>query len=65
MHTPTRLGPPPHNPLPHTRSCYVATETSRQQALGMGLREEQLRLYGLPIRPSFSRRYPAKRRLRK
>lgn len=27
--------------------------------------EEQIRLYGLPIRPAFSRRFPAKKRLRK
>lgn len=29
------------------------------------LQEEQLRLYGLPIRPSFSRKYPPKRSLRR
>jgi 1,2-diacylglycerol 3-beta-galactosyltransferase len=29
------------------------------------LQEAQIRLYGLPIRPSFSRRYPPKRVLRR
>jgi len=45
--------------------CYVATEETKRQALSLGLKEEQLRLYGLPIRPAFSRRFPSKRRLRK
>lgn len=45
--------------------CYVATEETYKQALTMGLKEEQLRLYGLPIRPSFNRKYPPKQKLRK
>lgn len=45
--------------------CYVATEETKKQALSLGLEEEQIRLYGLPIRPAFGRRFPAKKRLRK
>ena len=48
-----------------TTRCYVATEESRRQALGLGLRPDQLRVYGLPIRPAFSRSYPSKPKLRK
>lgn len=44
--------------------CYVATDASKEQALELGLQSDQLRVYGLPIRPAFSRRFPAKRRLR-
>ena len=43
----------------------MATEESRRQALGLGLRPDQLRVYGLPIRPAFSRSYPSKPKLRK
>lgn len=46
-------------------ACYVATEETRGQALRLGLAPEQVRLYGLPIRPAFGRKFPAKRRLRK
>ncbi|KAL6770016.1 MGD1 [Auxenochlorella protothecoides x Auxenochlorella symbiontica] len=45
--------------------CFVATEASKRQALDMGLKEDQIRLYGLPIRPAFSRKYPPKEKLRK
>lgn len=45
--------------------CYVATEPSRQQALRLGLATDQIRMYGLPIRPSFSRKYPPKCTLRR
>jgi 1,2-diacylglycerol 3-beta-galactosyltransferase len=44
--------------------CYVATEETRAQALALGLAEAQVRLFGLPIRPAFARRFPPKRRLR-
>jgi len=43
----------------------VATEASLNQALRLGLKREQLRLYGLPIRPAFGRAFPAKPKLRK
>lgn len=45
--------------------CYVATPESERQALSLGLKPEQLRLFGLPIRPAFSRSYPSKKRLRR
>ena len=44
--------------------CYVATEESKAQALGQGLREAQLRLFGLPIRPAFAMKQAPKRKLR-
>lgn len=50
---------------PAVDRCYVATEASRQQALRLGLLPRQIRMYGLPIRPAFSKRYPPKRQLRK
>ncbi|KAL4447742.1 hypothetical protein ABPG75_004961 [Micractinium tetrahymenae] len=50
---------------PGVDRCYVATEASLKQALGLGLRHDQLRLYGLPIRPAFGRSFPAKAKLRK
>lgn len=37
----------------------------RQLGLGMGLTPEQLVLYGLPIRPIFSKKLPSKGALRK
>ncbi len=43
----------------------MATEASLNQALRLGLKREQLRLYGLPIRPAFGRAFPAKPKLRK
>ena len=45
--------------------CYVATEETKKQALSLGLGEDQIRLYGLPIRPAFGRKFPAKKRVRK
>lgn len=45
--------------------CFVPTEFCRQLGLGMGLTPEQLVLYGLPIRPIFSKRLPSKGALRK
>lgn len=45
--------------------CYVATDASLNQALSLGLQRDQLRLYGLPIRPAFGRSFPAKAKLRK
>ncbi|KAI7838470.1 hypothetical protein COHA_007733 [Chlorella ohadii] len=50
---------------PGVDRCYVATEASLNQALRLGLKREQLRLYGLPIRPAFGRAFPAKPKLRK
>eukprot|EP00887_Chlorella_sp_A99_P005928 scaffold29.g5928.t1 len=40
--------------------CYVATEESRRQALSLGLAPAQIRMFGLPIRPDFSRSFPSK-----
>jgi 1,2-diacylglycerol 3-beta-galactosyltransferase len=40
---------------PKVWRCYVASERSRQRALTCGLRSEQLRQFGLPIRPEFTR----------
>lgn len=45
--------------------CYVATEESRRQALSLGLAPAQIRMFGLPIRPDFSRSFPSKQWLRK
>jgi 1,2-diacylglycerol 3-beta-galactosyltransferase len=45
--------------------CYVATDETRGQALRMGLNSDQIRLYGLPIRPAFGGKFPAKKKLRK
>jgi hypothetical protein len=45
--------------------CFVPTEFCRQLGLGMGLRPSQLVLYGLPIRPIFSKRLPGRSQLRK
>lgn len=45
--------------------CFVPTEFCRQLGLGMGLRPSQLVLYGLPIRPIFSKRLPGRTQLRK
>lgn len=45
--------------------CYVATEATRQQALSLGLHSKQIRLFGLPIRPAFHKRFARKTVLRK
>jgi hypothetical protein len=45
--------------------CFVPTEFCRQLGLGMGLAASQLVLYGLPIRPIFSKRLPGRNTLRK
>ncbi|KAF6248396.1 hypothetical protein COO60DRAFT_1691478 [Scenedesmus sp. NREL 46B-D3] len=45
--------------------CFVPTEFCRQLGLGMGLRPSQLVLYGLPIRPIFSKKLPGRNQLRK
>ena len=45
--------------------CFVATEESKQQALRLGMPEEKLRVYGLPIRPAFSHGLPPKSTLKK
>ena len=37
--------------------CYVATEEAKELALTRGLKESQLVVYGLPIRPVFSQTY--------
>lgn len=50
---------------PGVDRCYVATEESRRQALGIGLVPDQLRMFGLPIRPAFGRNFASKKKLRK
>jgi len=39
---------------PEADRCFVASEAAYQAGLAAGLREEQLRLYGLPVRPVFA-----------
>jgi len=45
--------------------CFVPTEQAYQQAKRLGLRDDQLTIHGLPIRPVFSRPLPSKSNLRK
>ena len=45
--------------------CFVATEESKKQALKLGMPEDKLRVYGLPIRPAFSQGLPRAKALRK
>ncbi len=45
--------------------CFLPTEEARKQALAAGLREEQLRCYGLPIRPTFARPVASREGLRR
>eukprot|EP00878_Enallax_costatus_P016039 GHUV01016815.1.p1 GENE.GHUV01016815.1~~GHUV01016815.1.p1 ORF type:complete len:526 (+),score=156.68 GHUV01016815.1:200-1777(+) len=45
--------------------CFVPTEFCRQLGKRMGLSDDQLVLYGLPIRPVFDKKLPAKNTLRK
>jgi 1,2-diacylglycerol 3-beta-galactosyltransferase len=39
---------------PQSARCYVASESARQAGMEAGLRREQLRMYGLPVRPIFA-----------
>ncbi len=39
---------------PDARLCFVASEEARRRALRAGMRPEQLRQFGLPIRPAFA-----------
>jgi 1,2-diacylglycerol 3-beta-galactosyltransferase len=50
---------------PGADRCYIATAESERQALSLGLRQDQLRLYGLPIRPNFAKKFPSKKSLRR
>eukprot|EP00192_Tetraselmis_astigmatica_P024497 CAMPEP_0117697956 /NCGR_PEP_ID=MMETSP0804-20121206/29512_1 /TAXON_ID=1074897 /ORGANISM="Tetraselmis astigmatica, Strain CCMP880" /LENGTH=490 /DNA_ID=CAMNT_0005512255 /DNA_START=222 /DNA_END=1694 /DNA_ORIENTATION=+ len=45
--------------------CFVPTNQTKKQALGLGLTEQQIVLHGLPIRPVFSQKLPTKKKLRK
>jgi 1,2-diacylglycerol 3-beta-galactosyltransferase len=40
---------------PEATRCYVASESAYQAGLETGLRKDQVRMYGLPVRPIFSR----------
>ncbi len=46
-------------------ACYVASDYSRNLALQAGLQPQQIYLYGLAIRPAFSRPAPPKDELRR
>lgn len=50
---------------PEVTLCFLPTEEARRQALEAGLREEQLRCYGLPIRPAFAQQSASKMELRR
>lgn len=39
---------------PEATRCYVASESANQAGLEAGLKRDQLRMYGLPVRPIFS-----------
>jgi 1,2-diacylglycerol 3-beta-galactosyltransferase len=39
---------------PAARRCFVASESAYQAGLDAGMRPEQMRLYGLPVRPAFA-----------
>ncbi|KAK9817389.1 hypothetical protein WJX74_006644 [Apatococcus lobatus] len=50
---------------PNVTRCFVATPEARKLALHMGLKDHQVVVHGLPIRPAFSHRFPSQRKLRK
>eukprot|EP00891_Asterochloris_glomerata_P005998 jgi/Astpho2/5998/fgenesh1_pm.00084_%23_5_t len=56
-----------HNTWFHPRvdQCFVATQEARRRAMRMGLKDHQITVHGLPIRPAFSQKLPAKRKLRR
>eukprot|EP00240_Pyramimonas_obovata_P005578 CAMPEP_0118934208 /NCGR_PEP_ID=MMETSP1169-20130426/13697_1 /TAXON_ID=36882 /ORGANISM="Pyramimonas obovata, Strain CCMP722" /LENGTH=341 /DNA_ID=CAMNT_0006877085 /DNA_START=146 /DNA_END=1168 /DNA_ORIENTATION=- len=45
-------------------ACFVPTEVCKKQALSLGLKESQLVMHGLPIRPQFTVKLPPKEKLR-
>ena len=50
---------------PGVDKCFVPTQYCKRSALKNGLKEEQILVHGLPIRPVFNRRLGPKHRLRK
>lgn len=50
---------------PAVTRCYVPTEAALARARAAGLREEQLRCIGLPVRPAFMRPMPPRADLRR
>ena len=50
---------------PGVNKCFVPTEFCKRLGLAMGLREQQLVVHGLPIRPTFSKKVPCRKKLRK
>jgi 1,2-diacylglycerol 3-beta-galactosyltransferase len=40
---------------PEATRCYVASETAYQTGISSGLRPDQLRMFGLPVRPVFAK----------
>lgn len=50
---------------PKVDRCFVPTEEMRQQAKSLGLKDQQLVVHGLPIRPVFSQTLPSRTKLRK
>ena len=50
---------------PGVDKCFVPTQYCKRSALKNGLKEEQIVVHGLPIRPVFNQRLGPKHRLRK
>lgn len=46
-------------------TCFVPTDEVKELAKAVGLVDAQIKMHGLPIRPSFSQPLPAKGALRK
>jgi 1,2-diacylglycerol 3-beta-galactosyltransferase len=44
--------------------CYVAAQEAHDAAIRAGLREEQIHVHGLPVRPAFEESYPPARQLK-
>jgi hypothetical protein len=62
MDTPSSSGPVLDRDV---SKCFVATEEAKDLAKRMGLSESQIVVHGLPIRPAFSEKMPARKRLRR
>eukprot|EP00873_Tetraselmis_striata_P002907 jgi/Tetstr1/423171/TSEL_013939.t1 len=50
---------------PQVDRCFVPTQEMRAQAKSLGLKDQQLVVHGLPIRPVFSQTMPSRTKLRK
>lgn len=49
---------------PEATRCYVASDSAYQTGLSVGLRPDQLRMFGLPVRPIFSEPTRPRQKLR-